>query len=82
MNISELSLRRPVLAIVMNLIIVLFGGLETWRRWKLRRQGGEQQQAYYRVKPLDRVLVAAVYLSLIALLVVGMHSTHLQRTFS
>src|SRR2546421_4643070 len=64
------------------LIIVLFGGLETWRRWKLRRQGGEQQQAYYRVKPLDRVLVAAVYLSLIALLVVGMHSTHLQRTFS
>ena len=25
MNISELSLRRPVLAIVMNIIIVLFG---------------------------------------------------------
>ncbi len=25
MNISELSLRRPVLAIVLNLIIVLFG---------------------------------------------------------
>ena len=25
MNISELSLRRPVLAIVMNIIIVVFG---------------------------------------------------------
>ena len=25
MNISELSLRRPVLAIVLNLIIILFG---------------------------------------------------------
>jgi multidrug efflux pump subunit AcrB len=25
MNISELSLRRPVLAIVMNILIVLFG---------------------------------------------------------
>ena len=62
------------------LIIILFGGLETWRRWKHLRQGGEDQQAYYRVKPLDRVLVAAVYLSLIALLVVGMQATHLART--
>jgi Zn-dependent protease len=62
------------------LIIILFGGLETHRRWKQRRQGGEEQQAYYRVKPLDRVLVAAVYLSLIALLVVGMQATHLART--
>lgn len=62
------------------LIIILFGGLETWRRWKALRRGGEEQQAYYRVKPLDRVLVAAVYLSLIALLVVGMQTTHLPRT--
>jgi Zn-dependent protease len=64
------------------LIIVLFGGLETYRRWKLRREGGAEQQAYYRVKPLDRALVAAVYLSLIALLVVGMQATHLARTLS
>jgi hypothetical protein len=33
------------------------------------------------VKPLDRFLVAAVYLSLIALLVVGMDATNLPRTF-
>ncbi len=39
------------------------------------------QEAYYRVRPLDRALVAAVYLSLIALLVVGMHATNLPRTF-
>jgi Zn-dependent protease len=64
------------------LIIVLFGGLETYRRWKLRKQGGEDQRAYYRVKPADRALVAAVYLSLIALLVVGMHVTHLPRTLN
>jgi Zn-dependent protease len=62
------------------LIIILFGGLETHRRWKQRRQGGEEQQAYYRVKPAERLLVAAVYLSLIALLVVGMQATHLPRT--
>ncbi len=63
------------------LLILLFGGLETYRRWKLRKGGGEQQQAYYRVKPLDRALVAAVYLSLIALLVVGMQATRLTATF-
>jgi Zn-dependent protease len=64
------------------LLIVIFGGLETWRRWKDRRTGGAETQAYYSVKPLDRALVAAVYLSLIALLVVGMNATHLVRTFS
>jgi Zn-dependent protease len=62
-------------------LIVLFAGLETWRRFRQRREGGPEQQSYYNVKPLDRALVAAVYLSLIALLAVGMHTTALQRTF-
>ncbi len=60
-------------------LILLFGGMETWRRWKLRRAGGEETQAYYRVAPRHRV--AVVYLGLIALLVVGMSHTHVQRTF-
>jgi Zn-dependent protease len=64
------------------LLILLLAGLETHRRWKGRRAGGDAQQAYYRVKPLDRALVGAVYLSLIALLVVGMHATALTRTFT
>jgi Zn-dependent protease len=64
------------------LLILVFAGFETYKRWKLRRAGGEQQRAYYRVRPLDRALVAAVYLSLIALLVVGMDATALTRTFS
>jgi Zn-dependent protease len=64
------------------LIIVVFGGLETYRRWKLRKEGSPEQQAYYKVKPRDRALVAAVYLSLVALLVVGMNATHLARTLS
>ena len=63
------------------LLILLFAGFETYRRWKLRRAGGAQQEAYYRVRRLDRALVAAVYLSLIALLAVGMHATALTRTF-
>ncbi|MDQ6730454.1 MAG: site-2 protease family protein [Actinomycetota bacterium] len=61
-------------------IIVLFAGFETYRRWKLRRTRSLEQAAYYRVRPRDRWLIAAVYLGLIALLVVGMDATHLQRT--
>ena len=64
------------------LLILVFGGLETWRRWKARRSGDEEQQAYYRVKPAHRLLVAAVYLGLIALLVVGMTHAHVARDFS
>ena len=63
-------------------LILLIAGLETYKRWQLRKAGGEQQRAYYKVRPLDRALVAAVYLSLIALLVVGMHATTLTRTFA
>jgi Zn-dependent protease len=62
------------------LIIVLLGGMETYRRWKLRKQGGQEQEAYYRVAPVDRALIAGVYLALVALLVVGMDATHLPRT--
>jgi Zn-dependent protease len=62
------------------LFILVIGGLSTWRRWQARKQGGAEQQAYYRVAPLDRALVAAVYLALVALLVVGMHATNLPRT--
>jgi len=63
------------------LLILLFAGYETYKRWKLRQAGGEKQRAYYKVRPLDRALVAAVYLGLIALLVVGMDATTLTRTF-
>jgi Zn-dependent protease len=64
------------------LIIVVFAGYETYRRWQLRRTGGAEQQAYYRVAPRQRALVAVVYLALIALLVVGMHATHLPRSLA
>ena len=62
------------------LIIVVFAGLETWRRVKQRRAGGLAQEAYYRVSPRNRILVGAVYLGLVALLVIGMDATHLART--
>lgn len=64
------------------LLILIFAGYETYKRWQLRRSGDPRQEAYYRVSKRDRVLVAAVYLSLIALLVAGMHATILSRSFS
>jgi Zn-dependent protease len=62
------------------LIIAVVAGFETYKRWKQRRSGSLEQLAYYRVAPVDRALIAAVYLALIALLVVGMDATQLTRT--
>jgi Zn-dependent protease len=59
--------------------IALLGGLETWRRWKDRKS--PEAQEYHRVAPHHRAIVAAVYLGLIALLVLGMTETHLVRQF-
>jgi Zn-dependent protease len=63
------------------LLILVFAGLETYKRLKQRRSGDAATLAYYKVAPFTRVLVAAVYLGLIALLVVGMDATTLTRTF-
>jgi Zn-dependent protease len=74
----------PLLFVFANpimLLILLFAGLETYKRLKQRRAGDAATLAYYKVAPLTRVLVAAVYLGLIALLVFGMDATTLTRTF-
>ncbi|HEX7291584.1 MAG TPA: site-2 protease family protein [Conexibacter sp.] len=64
------------------LLILLFAAISTWQRWRARRAGGEQAEAYYRVKPAHRAVVAVVYIALIAALVLGVDATHLQRTLS
>lgn len=61
-------------------LILVFGGLETWRRWKSRKDPG--QQAYYRVPPRTRLAIAGVYIGLAVALVLAMDATHLARTFS
>ncbi len=63
------------------LIIAVVTAYETYRRWQQRRAGGSGQLAYYRVAPRDRLIIGAVYLALVALLVIGMDATHLPRTF-
>jgi Zn-dependent protease len=64
------------------LLIVLLAIMETWRRWRALKSGDESVRSYYRVPPLQRAVVAAVYLGLIALLVFGMDATHVARTFA
>jgi Zn-dependent protease len=62
------------------ILIALFAAYETYRRWEQRRKGGRETEAFYRVSPRNRLLVGAVYLGLVAVLVIGMHVAHLPRT--
>ncbi len=61
------------------LLILLFGGMETYRRFKARNT--PEGRAFHRVPPRTRAMVAAVYLGLAGLLAVGMAETFLERDF-
>jgi Zn-dependent protease len=60
------------------LIILVLGGMETWRRWKTRNT--PDGRAYHRVPARTRVLVAATYLLLLAALAAGVSATHFPRS--
>jgi Zn-dependent protease len=55
------------------ILIALLGGMELWRRWRARNT--PEGQAYYKVEPKHRVLVALAYFGLIAVLTAGMAAT-------
>ena len=59
------------------ILIVLFGGYESYRRWKSRNL--PQNQAYYAVPARTRAIVAVVYLGLAAALSVGVAETFVSR---
>jgi Zn-dependent protease len=59
------------------LLIIVFAGLETWRRWQARKTRSLEQAAYYRVSRRGRLLVGAVYVGLIVLLALGMNQAHI-----
>src|SRR3954468_10265376 len=62
------------------LLILLFGGMETLRRWRSR--GTPESEAYHRVTRAQRITVAVVYVGLALALAVGMDATHVVRSFS
>jgi Zn-dependent protease len=59
------------------ILILVLGGLESWRRWKHRRQ--PEGEAYYRVTPTQRVVTGVSYIALAALLTGGMSGTFVER---
>ena len=58
-------------------LVLIFGGLESWRRWKARAT--PQGRAYYAIPARTRALVAATYLGLAAPLGVGVAETFIAR---
>ena len=62
------------------LLVLLFGGFETYRRWKARKE--PESRRYHEVSRRTRLGVAAVYLGLAGLLALGMDATFLERDFS
>jgi Zn-dependent protease len=62
------------------LLVILFGGIESWRRWKARKT--PEAQAFHDIPTRTRVDVAATYLLLAALLAVGVGETYFERDLS
>jgi Zn-dependent protease len=58
-------------------LILLFGGFESWRRWKARNT--PEARAYHAIPARTRALVALTYLGLAAALAVGVAETFLSR---
>ena len=59
------------------ILILVLGGLESWRRWQARRH--PESEAYYRVSPSHRVITGVSYIVLAALLTLGMSATFVER---
>ena len=59
------------------LLILVLGAYELWRRW--RERAHPEAQAYYRIRPWQRVATGATYLGLAAVLVLAMGATFVER---
>jgi Zn-dependent protease len=59
------------------ILILVVGGLELWSRW--RGRGLPEYEAYYRVQPWQRAVVAVAYIGLAAGLALAMSGSHVER---
>ena len=59
------------------LLILVFGGLEVWTRWRTRNDpvGAD----YYRVERWQKVAIAGIYAVLVISLSLGMSATHIEK---
>jgi Zn-dependent protease len=59
------------------ILILVLGGLESWRRWQNRHQ--PEAEAYYRATPQQRWITGISYIVLAGLLTLGMSGTFVER---
>ena len=76
LGLAALVVLRPNPILI---LILLFAAMELYRRWQMR--GDPAARSYYRVLPWQRAAVALTYFGLAALLVLGMHETHVPHSF-
>ncbi|HEX6117537.1 MAG TPA: site-2 protease family protein [Solirubrobacterales bacterium] len=62
------------------ILVLVFGGIETWRRFKNRNT--PEGRAYHAISPRSRAIVAAVYIGLAVALTIGVSETFLERSLS
>jgi Zn-dependent protease len=62
------------------LLVIVFGGIESWRRWKARKT--PESRAFHDIPRRTRVAVAITYLALVAALAVGVAETYFERSLS
>jgi Zn-dependent protease len=61
-------------------ILLILGGYELYRRW--RGRNSEASKVYFALQPGQRAKIGTAYLALIAVILIGMHVTYVQRTLS
>jgi Zn-dependent protease len=61
------------------ILILIVAASEVWRRWQMRRH--PEQKSYYRVEPRKRLIIGLLYFGLAIALALGMHATHVPRSF-
>jgi Zn-dependent protease len=59
------------------LLILFFGGLEVWTRWRARRDPIAAD--YYRVETWQKVAIASIYVVLVVSLSLAMSATHIEK---
>ena len=59
------------------ILILILGGMESWRRWQHRHDA--RLESYYRVPPAQRVFTGVAYITLAALLTIAMSATFVER---
>jgi Zn-dependent protease len=61
-------------------ILLVLGGYELYRRWRSR--GSEASKVYHALQPGQRAKIGTAYVSLVVVILIGMHWTYAQRHIS